>query len=117
MAASELQFRRLFEAAKDGILILDADTGAIVDANPFLLNLLGYSYAELEGKQLWEIGLLGDVAASKTSFRELREKGYVRYENLPLETKAGRHVEVEVVSNVYRADKLVAELTRKPAGR
>jgi PAS domain S-box-containing protein len=102
LAASEVRFRRLFEAAKDGILILDADTGAIVDANPFLLDLLGYTHADLLGKKLWDIGLLGDVEASKASFLELQAKGYVRYEDLPLETSDKRHVEVEVVSNVYR---------------
>ena len=104
MAASEVRFRRLFEAAKDGILILDANTGAITDANPFLLDLLGYSCAELLGKHLWDIGLLGNIDASRASFRELQEKGYVRYEDLPLETKDGRHVEVEFVSNVYRVN-------------
>jgi two-component system CheB/CheR fusion protein len=103
LAASETRFRRLFEAAKDGILVLDADTGAIIDANPFLLDLLGYSAADLKGKKLWDIGLLGDVEASKASFHELQETGYVRYENLPLETINQRHVEVEVVSNVYRS--------------
>jgi PAS domain S-box-containing protein len=103
LVASEIRFRRLFEAAKDGILILEADTGAIVDANPFLLDLLGYTHADLLGKKLWDIGLLGDVEASKASFRELQERGYVRYENLPLEARDKRHVEVEVVSNVYRA--------------
>ncbi len=104
LAASEVRFRRLFEAAKDGILILDANTGAITDANPFLLDLLGYSCAELLGKHLWDIGLLGNIDASRASFRELQEKGYVRYEDLPLETKDGRHVEVEFVSNVYRVN-------------
>jgi PAS domain-containing protein len=67
---SELRFRRLFESAKDGILILDADGGAIIDANPFLLDLLGYSFDELVGKYLWAIGLLGDEEASRASFRE-----------------------------------------------
>ena len=104
LATSEVRFRRLFEAAKDGILILDAETGAIEDANPFLLELLGYSRAEILGKHLWDIGLFGDIEASRASFRELQEKGYVRYEDLPLETKDGRHVEVEVVSNVYRVN-------------
>jgi PAS domain S-box-containing protein len=98
---SELRFRRLFEAAKDGILILDGESGAIIDANPFLLDLLGRSHAELVGKYLWEIGLLGDEAASRDSFRELQTKGYVRYEDLPLRSKRGSQVEVEVVSNVY----------------
>jgi PAS domain S-box-containing protein len=104
LMASEIQYRRLFEAAQDGILILDKETGAIIDVNPFLLDLLGYSHAELLGKRPWDIGLLGDVEASQASFRELQEKGYVRYEDLPLETKDGRHVEVEFVSNIYRVN-------------
>jgi PAS domain S-box-containing protein len=104
LAASEVRFRRLFESAKDGILILNAETGAIDDANPFLLDLLGYTRLEVLGKHLWEIGLFGDIEASRMSFRELQEKGYVRYENLPLETKDGQHVDVEVVSNVYHVN-------------
>src|SRR3990170_7773668 len=56
LKASAVRYRRLFETAKDGILILDADTGRITDANPFLQYLLGYSHAELLGKRLWEIG-------------------------------------------------------------
>lgn len=43
---SELRYRRLFEAAQDGILILDAETGAITDVNPFLIIMLGCSRAE-----------------------------------------------------------------------
>ncbi|WZP00427.1 PAS domain S-box protein [Isosphaeraceae bacterium EP7] len=106
LEASEMRFRRLFEAAQDGILILDSRTGVITDANPFLLDLLGYSGDDLVGKRLWEIGLLGDVEASKASFLELQEKGYVRYDDIPLATRDGRAVEVEVVSNVYRVGAL-----------
>ncbi|WZP00211.1 PAS domain S-box protein [Isosphaeraceae bacterium EP7] len=102
LADSEQQFRRLFEAARDGILFVDRDSGAIVDANPYLLGLLGYSRAEVEGRHLWEIGLLGDEGASRAAFRELQALGYVRYDDLPLETRDGRRVEVEFVSNVYR---------------
>jgi PAS domain S-box-containing protein len=102
LEASEVRFRGLFEAAQDGILMLDARTGVIAGANPFLLDLLGYRHQDLVGKRLWEIGLLGDVEASKAAFRELQEKGYVRYDDIPLATLDGRRVEVEVVSNVYR---------------
>jgi PAS domain S-box-containing protein len=102
LKASEVRYRRLFEAAKDGILILAADTGQITDANPFLLNLLGYSHAELLGKMLWEIGPFRDIAASRGAFRKLQRKEYIRYDNLPLETKGRRHKHVEFVSNVYR---------------
>ena len=98
---SELQYRRLFESAKDGILILDAETGKIIDANPFILNLLSYSLEELTGKILWEIGLFADIEASKRASKELLFREYIRYEDMPLQTKDGRRVEVEFVSNLY----------------
>ena len=98
---SEAKYRRLFETAKDGILILDADTSEITDVNPFLMEMLGYSRAELLGKKLWDIGLFKDIAASKSAFQTLRQERHVRYENLPLETKEGRSVEVEFVSSAY----------------
>ena len=99
---SETRYRRLFEAARDGILLLDADTGKITDVNPFMMELLGYSREEFLGKDLSEIGLFKDLEASKAAFRELQEKGYIRYEDLPLETKEGVRCEVEFVSNVYQ---------------
>ena len=101
LKASEARYRRLFETAKDGILLLDADTGRITDANPFLMGLLGYSHAELLGKKLWEIGPFRDITASQDAFRELQTKEYIRYDNLPLETKKQEHIQVEFVSNVY----------------
>jgi two-component system, cell cycle sensor histidine kinase and response regulator CckA len=101
---SEKRYRRLFESAKDGILILDADTGKVVDVNPFLLELLDYPYDELLGKHLWDIGSFHQVSASQESFKTLQDKEYVRYENLPLKTRDGRLVDVEFVSNVYQVD-------------
>ncbi len=98
---SEIRYRRLFEAARDGILILDADTGKIEDINPFLLNLLGYSREDLIGKNLWEIGLFKDIDASKKAFLKLQSEKYIRYEDLPLLTTKGRIINVEFVSNVY----------------
>ena len=65
---SEIRYRRLFEAARDGILILDPRTREITDANPFMSELLGYSHKELLGKELWEIGLLKDEKASRRRF-------------------------------------------------
>ena len=104
LEASETRYRRLFEAAKDGILILDADTGQIVDVNPYLVELLGYPREEFLGKYLWDIGLFKDIAASKDSLEELKAREYVRYDDLSLETRDGRKINVEFVSNVYRVD-------------
>jgi len=101
LQASESRYRRLFEAAQDGILILDFTTGQVLDVNPFLIDLLGYSQDELVGKNLWEIGPVMDISASRTAFADLQTKGIIRYDDLPLETKDGRRIAVEFVSNVY----------------
>jgi PAS domain S-box-containing protein len=98
---SEIRYRRLFETAQDGILILDANSGLITDVNPFLTKLLSYSHDELLGKELWFIGLFKDIEASKRAIEELQTKGYVRYDDLPLKTREGKAVSVEFVSNVY----------------
>ena len=103
--ASEEKFRRLFEAAQDGIFLLDARTGAITETNPFLEKMLGYTRAEMVGKKLWEIGAFKDLPASQKAFRDLKKKS-LRYANLPLVTRDGRTCQVEFVSNVYVADGL-----------
>ncbi|MFA7418545.1 MAG: PAS domain S-box protein, partial [Melioribacteraceae bacterium] len=104
LIASEVRYRRLFESAKDGILILDAETGKIVDVNPFLIDLLGYSKEKFIEKEIWEIGFFKDIVANYDKFLELQKNKYVRYENLPLETSNGRKINVEFVSNVYLVD-------------
>ncbi|MGD0663875.1 MAG: ATP-binding protein [Syntrophorhabdales bacterium] len=104
LEVSETRYRRLFETAQDGILIVDADTGHINEVNPFLVDMLGYVRDEVLGKKLWEIGAFKDAGASKAAFAELRSKGYVRYEDLPLTTRDGREIPVEFVSNVYLVD-------------
>jgi PAS domain S-box-containing protein len=98
---SELRYRRLFESAQDGILILDAETGRIEDVNPYLIKMLGYSREEFIEKKLWEVGAFRDIEASKEAFEALQENKYIRYENLPLKAKNGRLIQVEFVSNVY----------------
>lgn len=98
---SETRYRRLFETAQDGILILDAGQGHIIDVNPFLTDMMGFSLQDLHGKYLWEIGAFKDREAAIAAYSELQEKGYIRYEDLPLETKDGRLVNVEFVCNSY----------------
>jgi PAS domain S-box-containing protein len=100
---SEVRYRRLFEAAQDGIAILDPKTGTITEVNPYLIKLLDYPQTYFVGKALWEIGLFNDIEASKKMFRQLQTNKYVRYDDLPLRSRDGRAISVEFVSNVYGA--------------
>ena len=101
LEVSELRYRRLFETAQDGILILEANTGTIIDVNPFLLDLLDYPFESMIGLRLWDIGQFKDIAANQAAFEALQTNEYIRYENLPLRTKTGKEIQVEFVSNVY----------------
>src|SRR5271157_164625 len=101
---SEIRYRRLFETAQDGILILDAQTGAITDVNPFLIDMLGYSRDEFMDKKLWEVGAFKDIKASREAFEVLQKDKYIRYQDLPLKAKDGHLIQVEFVSNVYLVD-------------
>lgn len=101
--ASELFYRRLLEAAKEGILILDFDTGRIEDVNPFLFKLLGYTHDEMAGKNLSELSPF-QVMESNNGMREQLQKGsQVHYADLPLKTRDGRQITVEFTGNVYQA--------------
>jgi PAS domain S-box-containing protein len=103
LSESEIKYRRLFETAHDGILILDSENGQITDVNPYLENLLGYTKKEFLNKKLWEVGAFKNMKASRDTFRIIQKEGYIRYDDLPLETKKGELVEVEFVSNSYIA--------------
>ncbi len=103
LRASELSYRRLFEAAQDGILILDVDTGCITDVNPFLIKLLGITHGEMIGRTVGELSPFKDIESNQAMLERLQRHGYVRYENLPMETRDGHRIAVEFVSNVYQA--------------
>ncbi len=104
LSASEIRYRRLFESAKDGILILDSSTGMIIDVNPYLIDLLGYSQEHFIGKHVWELGPFKDILPNREKFLELQHEEYIRYDDLPLEKIDGQLINVEFVSNIYEVD-------------
>ena len=105
LRASEVRFRRLFETAKDAILLLDASTGHVRDVNRFLIEMLGYTQQEFVGKKLWESDPFKNNKALQTVFQELQQKPYIRYEDLPLQTKNGNSINAELVGSVYRVNR------------
>jgi diguanylate cyclase (GGDEF)-like protein/PAS domain S-box-containing protein len=104
LKASEIRYRRLFETAPYGILVLDAETGVVVDVNPSMLQLLDYAPAEILDQSLWSIPAFKNAAATKSHFRDLVRQPHFRYDDLPLEMKDGRIRHVELVSTLFLAD-------------
>jgi len=102
LQTSEIRYRRLFESARDGILILDAVTLKIIDANPFMIELSGYRRDKVIGKELREIGLFRNKAESRTAFQELQATGFILCEDLPLRTKTGKQLDVELTAHLYQ---------------
>lgn len=98
---SEEKYRRLFESSKDSILILNENSGAVVDLNPFVQNLFLYNKEELLGKKIYEIETFKKVISGINEFRKIRKKGYIRYDNLALKTKDGRVKYVEFILTTY----------------
>ena len=72
LETSELRFRRLFETARDGILLVAADTGIIIAANPFICELLSRTNESVVGTHLWDLGPLKDIVSSQAKFLELQ---------------------------------------------
>ena len=97
----EAQYRCLFDASQEGILILDYQSGKIVDANPHITQLMGFSLEEVVGKELWENGFIMDKELARKAYLELQTKNYIRYSDLPLQHKSGKIIDVEFLSYVY----------------
>ncbi len=74
LRTSEVRFRRMFETAKDAILLLDASTGQVRDVNRFLIEMLGYSHEEFLGKKLWDTGPFKNNETLQSAFQELQQK-------------------------------------------
>jgi PAS domain S-box-containing protein len=100
----EARYRRLFESARQGILIIDAFTQKIIDVNPSLAQFLSYDRVQILGKELREIGLFPDAITATEALRVVQEKGSLCFKHLTLITKAGVQREVELTSNFYEED-------------
>ena len=99
LRSSELRFRRLFETARDGILILDGATHKILEANPYTSQLFGRR--ELVGKSISEIGILADASAFLQALEKLQPGECVRFENSWQFPGKPGVAELEFVCNSY----------------
>ena len=99
--AAEARYRRLFEAARDGIIVCDAATGVIEDVNPFVEQLSGFTRTEIIGRPFWESPVLRQIPQGSAELNRIREQEVARYPDVPIETKDGRTLQSEIIANVY----------------
>ncbi len=100
-AQAEARYQRMFETAKDGILICDAETEAIRDVNPFLLELLGYKREQVVGRSL---RVLDAFEAAETAIKivwETQSEEIVRRDDVSLQAADGRMIQADLVANRY----------------
>src|ERR1041384_2511926 len=102
--AAEIRYRRVFETAPYGILVLDAETGVVVDVNPCLADMIDTAPGAILDQPLWSIPAFKNAAATKSHFRDVVRQPHVRYDDLPLELKDGQIRHVELVSALFPAD-------------
>jgi PAS domain S-box-containing protein len=93
---SEERFRRLFETASDGIVLLEKREGKITQANPATEKLLGYTQKESIGNSLQDIGVVLDTNDFQTTMQNLNESGIINYRNVKVETKSGQRIDTEI---------------------
>ena len=101
MRASESRYRRIFETAREGIWILDGSNGEVLDANPYLLELLGRRLEELVGRKPWELGLFENTTLAKQRFRATRANGFSFEPEVAMKSADGRRIQVEAITNMY----------------
>lgn len=104
LRTSEIRYRRLFETARDGIVILNAETGRIEDVNPFLVNLLGYPESYFVGKKLWTLGAFKETAAWQVELSALMNQESPLHKTVHLRRKDGQVLAVEFTCSAFQVD-------------
>jgi PAS domain S-box-containing protein len=96
LTESEERYRRLYETASDGIVLLEKCEGTITHANPATEKMLGYTLKESIGNSLQDIGVLLDTGDFQTTIQNLNKSGIINYRNVKVETKSGQHIDTEI---------------------
>jgi diguanylate cyclase (GGDEF)-like protein/PAS domain S-box-containing protein len=102
--ASEGRYRRLFETAKDGILLLDFESGRVTDVNESVVDMLGYSREHFLNHKLCDILPFKEVSACRAGLAELQTRESVSFDHWAIETQDKSPVDVEFVGNLYQVD-------------
>lgn len=98
---AESRYQRMFETAKDGMMICDVETETIIDVNPFFLELLGLQRDRVIGRRLTELSAFQTAPDAAAIIAEAAASEIVRRDELSLQGANGRAVQADLVANRY----------------
>jgi len=98
---AEARYQRMFEMAKDGMMICDVDTEKTIDVNPFLLEFLGVQRDQVIGRRLGDLEAFQTARDAATMVAEAAAKEVVRRDVLSLRGANGRSIEADFLANLY----------------
>jgi len=96
LTESEERYRRIFETANDGIVLLEKHQGNIIHANPAAEKMLGYSKEEYIGKKLQDIGVSLDMGDFPAIMQLLDKSGIINYDDVQVKTKSGQYIDTDI---------------------
>ncbi len=99
---SEEKFRNLFEHAKDMIVLVDTETGIILDINTAGCNLLGLPKEKIIGRNQSELHPPELADNYKKLFRSHVQKGGFENDNVLVQVADGRQIPMDVSASVVK---------------
>lgn len=99
--APEDRYLRLFEAARDGILLASGETGEVLDLNPAMSDLLDIPRTDAIGRHFWDLEIFSGAEISEGTFRELQRNEFLS-RNLAYSGRRGQRFAIELVAHTYR---------------
>ena len=80
---SERRYRQMFENNRAVKLLIDPETGAIVDANMAACDYYGYTRGELKAMRIWDINVRGEEEVrAEMSRAATRERAYFQFRHM-----------------------------------
>lgn len=104
LVASEMRYRRLFESAKEGIVLMEAGSQQITDVNPFMLNLMQVKRKDVLGNKIWDIGLNKEQGTLEEAFEAIENDGYIHCEDIFIQPFPEIQIDLELTCNTYSID-------------
>lgn len=101
---TEVSYRRLFETAPDGLMLVDAQTGEVFDANPAAVSMFSHDPADVLGKRIWELAGSARTTFGEAMLQESVRRGIVKYDDWELIAAGGVTTHAEVITRTYETD-------------